>query len=235
MNDRANEDKKRKKKAKAAESAVSLIKDGMAIGLGSGSTAEIAVRKIGDRIKEEGLEILGVPTSIRTEKLAIECGVPLTTLSEHPALDMCIDGADQVDARLNLIKGGWGSHTREKIVSYATKKLVICVEEEKIVKQLNMPVPLEVLPYAVEMVEIQIKKLGGTCGLRADTDKRGYLITQHENLLIHANFGVIPNTEEMNDALSSVCGAVEHGIFTNATEVHVGSEKAVNVLKRKRV
>ncbi|HJH27123.1 MAG TPA: ribose 5-phosphate isomerase A, partial [Methanophagales archaeon] len=84
MNSRANEDKKRGKKATAAESAVSLIKDGMVIGLGSGSTAEIAVRKIGDRIKEEGLEILGVPTSIRTEKLAVECGVPITTLSEHP-------------------------------------------------------------------------------------------------------------------------------------------------------
>ena len=235
MNDRASEDKRRRKKAKAAESAVSLIKDGMAIGLGSGSTAEIAVKKIGDRIKEEGLEILGVPTSIRTEKLAIECGVPLTTLSEHPALDMCIDGADQVDARLNLIKGGWGSHTREKIVSYATKKLVICVEEEKIVKQLNMPVPLEVLPYAVEMVEIQIKKLGGTCVLRADRGKGGYFVTEHENLVIDADFGVIRNPEEMSAALSSVVGSVEHGIFTNATEVHVGSEKAVNVLKRKRV
>jgi len=231
MNDRASEDKRRRKKANAAESAVSLIKDGMAIGLGSGSTAEIAVRKIGDRIKEEGLEILGVPTSIRTEKLAVECGVPLTTLSEHPALDMCIDGADQVDARLNLIKGGWGSHTREKIVSYATKRLVICVEEEKIVKQLNMPVPLEVLPYAVKMVEIQLKKLGGTCILRADRNKRGYFITEHENLVIDADFGVIRNPEEMSAVLSSVVGSVEHGIFTNATEVHVGSEKAVRVLK----
>ncbi|NQE06092.1 Ribose-5-phosphate isomerase A [ANME-1 cluster archaeon GoMg1] len=173
MNDRANEDKRRRKKANAAESAVSLIKDGMVIGLGSGSTAEIAVRKIGDRIKEEELEILGVPTSIRTEKLAIECGVPLTTLSEHPALDMCIDGADQVDARLNLIKGGWGSHTREKIVSYATKKLVICVEEEKIVKQLNMPVPLEVLSYAVEMVEIQVKKTGWNVCFKSRQKQRG--------------------------------------------------------------
>ena len=150
-----NEDKKRKKKEKAAESAASLIKDGMVVGLGTGSTAEFAIRRIGARIKEEKIEVFGIPTSLRTEMLAIECGIPLTTLSEHPYQDMCIDGADQIDSQLNLIKGGWGSHTREKIVSYAAKKLVICIEEDKMVEALNKPVPLEVLPYAVKMVEEQ--------------------------------------------------------------------------------
>ena len=225
-------DKKSREKEKAAESVSSLIKDGMVVGLGTGSTAEIVIREIGNRIKNEGLQIFGVPTSLRTEMLAIECGIPVTTLFEHPALDLCIDGADQVDSELNLIKGGWGSHTREKIVSYAAKKLVICVDEEKRVEQLNMPVPLEVLPYAMKIVEREVKKLGGGHVLRNEGNRGGFFVTEHGNLVIDADFGVIHNPEEMSIALSSVVGSVEHGIFTNAVEVHVGVEKGVDVLKR---
>ena len=225
-------DNKRREKEKAAESASSLISDGMVVGLGTGSTAEIVIRAIGNRIKTEEFEILGVPTSLRTEMMAIECGIPITTLSEHPSLDICIDGADQVDSELNLIKGGWGSHTREKIVSYAAKKLVICVEEEKIMEQLTKPVPLEVLPYAVKIVEKQVKKLGGKPALRSEGTRGGYSVTEHGNLVIDADFGVIHNPEEMSTALSSVVGSLEHGIFTNAAEVHVGNEKGVRVLKR---
>lgn len=225
-------DNKRREKEKAAESASSLISDGMVVGLGTGSTAEIVIRAIGNRIKREEFEILGVPTSLRTEMMAIECEIPITTLSEHPSLDICIDGADQVDSELNLIKGGWGSHTREKIVSYAAKKLVICVEEEKIMEQLNKPVPLEVLPYAVKIVEKQVKKLGGEPALRSEGTRGGYSVTEHGNLVIDADFGVIHNPKEMSAALSSVVGSLEHGIFTNAAEVHVGNEKGVRVLKR---
>ena len=225
-------DKKRREKEKAAESASSLISDGMLVGLGTGSTAEIVIREIGNRIKTEEFEILGVPTSLRTEMMAIECEIPITTLSEHPSLDICIDGADQVDSELNLIKGGWGSHTREKIVSYAAKKLVICVEEEKIMEQLTKPVPLEVLPYAVKIVEKQVNKLGGEPALRSEGTRGGYSVTEHGNLVIDADFGVIHNPEEMSAALSSVVGSLEHGIFTNAAEVHVGNEKGVRVLKR---
>ena len=227
-----NEDKKRKKKERAAESAASLIKDGMVVGLGSGSTAEIAVRRIGNRIMEGDLEVLGVPTSLRTEMVAIECGVPVTTLSEHPYLDICIDGADQVDSQLNLIKGGWGSHTREKIVSYATKRLVICIEEEKMVELLNKPVPLEVLPYAVKIVEREVKELGGVPVLRKEGNKGRYFITENGNLIIDADFGIIKNPKSMSNALSSVVGSVEHGIFTNAAEVHVGDEKGVRIFKK---
>ncbi len=225
-------DKKRREKEKAAESASSLISDGMVVGLGTGSTAEIVIKEIGNRIKTEEFEILGVPTSLRTEMMAIECGIPITTLSEHPSLDICIDGADQVDSELNLIKGGWGSHTREKIVSYAAKKLVICVEEEKIMEQLTKPVPLEVLPYAVKIVEKQVNKLGGKPALRSEGTRGGYSVTEHGNLVIDADFGLIHNPEEMSTALSSVVGSLEHGIFTNAAEVHVGNEKGVRVLKR---
>ena len=227
-----SEDRKRREKEKAAEAASALIKDGMVVGLGTGSAAELAIRNIGKRIQEEGLTVVGVPTSLRTEAVAIECGVPLTTLTEHPSLDIGIDGADQVDAHINLLKGGWGSHTREKIVSYAAKKFVICVESDKVAELLNMSVPIEVLPYAVKVVENQVKELGGTPVLRLDGSRGGYFITEHGNLVIDADFGVIQNPKELNTALSSIVGSVEHGIFTNATEVYVGNEKGVKILRR---
>lgn len=226
------EQKRRRAKENATESASALVEDGMVVGLGTGSTAELAIRKIGKRIKEEGLEIVGVPTSWRTEALAIECGIPLTTLSAHPSLDLCIDGADQVDAHINLIKGGWGSHTREKIVSYVAKRFVICVDEGKVKEELTKPVPLEVLPYAVKVVEKQVKELGGTPRLRLDGSRGGYFATEHGNLVIDADFGVIRDPEAMAIALSSVVGSIEHGIFTHATEVYVGTETGVKVLRR---
>jgi len=215
------------------DSAVSLIEDGMVIGLGTGSMAERAIRKIGERIKDEGLDLLGVPTSIRTERVAIECKIPLTTLSEHSTLDICIDGADQVDSKLNLIKGGGGAHTKEKIVSYAAKKVIICVDAEKVVEHLAKPVPLEVLPFAISVVERQVKELDGIPVLRTAGRRTGYFVTEQGNLIIDADFGVISNPAEMSVALSSIVGSVEHGIFTNVDEVHVENEKDVRILKNK--
>jgi len=220
------------KKEKAAESVVSMVKDGMVVGLGTGSTAELAIMKLGERVKLEELEILGVPTSLRTEMVAIESGIRVTTLSEHPSLDISIDGADQVDLQLNLVKGGWGSHTKEKIVSYAAKRFVICVDDSKMVKRLNKPVPLEVLPYAVKVVEAQVKQLGGVPVLRQDGNRGGYFITEGGNLILDVDMGTINNPEEMSMALSSIVGSVEHGIFTNASEVHVGDDEGVEILKK---
>ena len=220
------------KKEKAAESVVSMVEDGMVVGLGTGSTAELAIMKLGERVKVEELEILGVPTSFRTEMVAIESGIRVTTLSEHPSLDISIDGADQVDLQLNLVKGGWGSHTKEKIVSYAAKRFVICVDDSKMVKRLNKPVPLEVLPYAVKVVEAQVKRLGGVTVLRQDGNRGGYFITEGGNLILDVDLGTINNPEEMSMALSSIVGSVEHGIFTNASEVHVGDDEGVEILKK---
>jgi ribose 5-phosphate isomerase A len=136
-----------------------------------------------------------------------------------------------------LITGGWGSHTKEKIVSYAAKKVVICIDEEKLVEELNKPIPLEVLPYAVKVVEKQVKDLGGIPVLRTEGDKGEYFITESGNLVIDADFGIIRvrDVKEMSKALSSVTGSIEHGIFTNASEVYVGcqNEKGVKILKRR--
>ncbi len=222
----------RKKKEKAAESVASMVKDGMVIGLGTGSTAELAIAKLGERIEKEELEILGVPTSLRSEMVAVESGIRVTSLFEHPSLDITIDGADQVDAHLNLLKGGWGSHTKEKIVSYAAKKFVICVDDGKLVDRLNKPVPLEVLTYAVKVVEAQVERLGGVPVLRRDGSRGGYFITEGGNMIIDADFGTINNPDELNIALSSIVGSVEHGIFVNASEVHVGNEDGVKILRR---
>ena len=227
-----SEEIKRQERNRAAESAVSRVRDGMVIGLGTGSTAERVIRLLGDRVKAEGLKILGVPTSLRTEQLAVECGIPLTSLTAHPRLDLGIDGADQVDAHLNLIKGGWGSQTREKVVSYATQQLIICVDSAKVVEHLHRPVPIEVLPYAVTVVSQQVKELNGKLSVRLDGSRGGYFITEQGNLIIDADFGVIRDPEELNVKLSTVVGAVEHGIFTNAAEVHVGTGKGVKILKR---
>ena len=235
-----DEREKARRKEKAAESVASMVKDGMVVGLGTGSTAELAIKKLGERVKAEGLEILGVPTSLRTEMVAIEAGIRVTTLSEHPSLDISIDGADQVDSQLNLLKGGWGSHTKEKIVSYAARRFVICVDDGKMTKRLNKPVPLEVLPYAVKVVEAQVKRLGGVPVLRADGNRGGYFITEGGNLIMDVDFGVINNPEEMSMTLSSIVGSIEHGIFTNASEVHVGvgmgdgegDDEGVEILRR---
>jgi ribose 5-phosphate isomerase A len=221
-----------RKRERAAASAASLVTDGMVIGLGTGSTVEWAIRLIGQRLQAEGLELLGVPTSYRTEQLAIACGVPLTTLSAHPVLDLCIDGADQVDSHLVVLKGGWGSHTHEKIVSYAANRLIICVDDEKLVPELSKPVPLEVLPYAAKVVERQVQELGGTPVVRLDGSRGGYFISEHGNLILDADFGVIHDPENLSRALSAVVGAVEHGLFTNVSEVHVGTERAVKILRK---
>ena len=227
------EDRTGLKRERAAASAVALVTNGMVLGLGTGSTAERAIRLIGQRLQAERLELVGVSTSYRTEQLAIACGIPLTTLSAHPVLDLCIDGADQVDSRLSVLKGGWGSHTREKVVSYAANRLIICVDDEKVVSQLSKPVPLEVLPYAAKVVERQVQELGGTPVVRLDGRRGGYFITEHGNLILDADFGVIHDPVNLSRALSTVVGAVEHGLFTNVSEVHVGTEREVKILRKR--
>ncbi|RLI36510.1 ribose 5-phosphate isomerase A, partial [Candidatus Bathyarchaeota archaeon] len=137
-------------KRRAARKAVELVRDGFVVGLGSGSTATYAIREIGRRIREEGIDVLGIPTSFQSRMVAVECGIKLTNLREHPEIDIDIDGADQIDPHLNLIKGGGGALLREKVVASASKMVVIVADETKLTGRLgeNRPLPLEVLPFA---------------------------------------------------------------------------------------
>lgn len=218
----------------AAEKACELVKDGMVVGLGTGSTTAFAIKELGRRVREEGLKIRGVPTSYASEALAIECGIPLTSLAESPVLDIDIDGADQVDVSLNVIKGGGAAHTREKIVAMSSKTFVVIVDDKKFSDVLNRGVPIEVIPYARELVIRHIEKLGGKCTLRSGSGKDGPVISDNGNMIMDCDFGVIQNPAALAEKLSQIPGLVEHGIFTNAAIVYIGYEDRVDVRSRKQ-
>jgi ribose 5-phosphate isomerase A len=221
-------------KKNAAEKACELVKDGMAVGLGTGSTTAYAIRLLGKRVKEEGLDIVGVPTSYQSEALAIECGIRVVSLAEKPVLDIDIDGADQVDASLNVIKGGGAAHTREKVVSYSAKQFVVVIDDKKMKDVLARPIPIEVLPYAVRLVERSIADLGGKCSWRTGSGKDGPVISDNGNIIMDCDFGVINMPARLADELSRIPGLVEHGIFTNADIVYVGFEDQVKRHEKKK-
>jgi ribose 5-phosphate isomerase A len=221
-------------KRNAAEKACELVKDGMAVGLGTGSTTAYAIRLLGKRVKEEGLDIVGVPTSYQSEALAVECGIHIVPLVEKPRLDIDIDGADQVDASLNVIKGGGAAHTREKIVSCSSDQFIVVIDDKKMKDILSMPIPIEVLPYAVRLVERRIADMGGKCSWRTGSGKDGPVISDNGNIIMDCDFGPINRPALLAEELSMIPGLVEHGIFTNADIVYVGSEDRVERREKKK-
>ena len=204
----------------AGEKAAHLAKDGMVVGLGTGTTAAWAIEELGRRVAS-GLDILGVPTSYQSAFLAAECGITLTTLDEHPVLDIDIDGADQI-AGFIAIKGGRGAHTQEKIVASSSKEFIVVVDESKCTKVLDHPVPLEVLPFARRLVEKQIQKLGGKAELRLGIKKYGPVISDNGNFIMDVDFGEINDPVSLGEKLSQCTGVVEHGIFTKIDAVYIG-------------
>jgi len=224
-------------KKNAALEAVKHVKDGFVVGLGSGSTAAYAIEEMGKRVKNEELRILGVPTSYQAFTLAVKCGIPITTLEEHPRLDITIDGADQIDKKLNLIKGMGGALAREKVVASASKKLIVIADETKKVEVLgenNHPVPMEVLPFAVPLVMHKISEIGGKPLLREGKGKVGPIITDNGNTLIDAFFGLIHKPAELEQKLKKIPGIVETGLFIGmANTVYLGKSDSVEKLTEK--
>ena len=213
--------------------ASKLVKSGMIVGLGTGSTVTYTIKELGRLVREEKLEILGVVTSYQSEMLAIEAGIPLTTLAQHPELDLAIDGADQVDSSLYAIKGGGAAHTREKIVSVSAKYFLVVADKSKTSEELDKPVPVEVLPFARELVTKKIKELGGKPELRMGIRKDGPVITDNGNFVLDSDFGVIKDPQELALKLSSIPGVVEHGIFLNVDELYIGKKDgSVEIHKR---
>lgn len=213
-------------KKKASLEAVKHIKDGFAIGLGSGSTVAYAIQEIGKRIQQRKLRILGVPTSHQAMMLAVHCGIPITTLNEHPQLNLTIDGADQIDRQLNLIKGMGGALTREKIVASATKQFVIVADETKLTEKLgaNCAVPVEVLPFALPTVMLKMQEKGGKPVLREAKGKVGPVVTDNGNFIVDVDFGHINAPKEMDSQLKSIPGIIETGLFVQmAGIVYVGT------------
>ena len=225
-------------KKRAALEAVKHVMDGFVVGLGSGSTAAFAIKEIGRRMREEALTVLGVPTSHQASDLAAECSIPITTLKEHPRVDLCIDGADEIDGELNLIKGkGGGAIMREKIVGSVAERLIIVADETKLVETLgmNQPLPLEVLPFAEPFVSAKLREMGGRPVLRETGDKTGPFITDNGNFILDVRFGPIEKPRELDLSLKSVPGVIETGLFIGMTDVaYVGLPTGVRKIEKRR-
>ncbi|MHA2061464.1 MAG: ribose-5-phosphate isomerase RpiA [Candidatus Sifarchaeia archaeon] len=221
-------------KKMAAEAALEQIKDGMIIGMGSGSTVMHLISFMGQRIKTEEIDILAVPTSYDTAQFCISSGIRLTTLDEHPSLSLAVDGADEVDPNLNLIKGGGAALTKEKIVGCAAKLFVILVDEDKLVKTLGekSPLPLEVLPFAKSTVLNQLKEFG-TPQVRMSNRKLGPVVTDNGNFIIDILDLKISDYNKMEKQFNAIPGVIENGLFVNMADiVYVGSEKGVKTLTK---
>lgn len=219
----------------AAEKAVELIEDGMIIGLGTGSTVKYALKKIGERV-EKGLSIKGIPTSNETKKLAMKYNIPLTILDEHEEIDLTIDGADEIDSDLNLIKGGGGALTREKIIAFHSKKLLIIADDSKVVKSLGIdfPLPVEVVKYAWKATKRSLEKFECECVLRKIFDDP--FITDNGNYIIDCEFLRIPEPEEMEQEINMIPGVVENGLFIGlADKAIVGSSQGIMTLEKELV
>jgi ribose 5-phosphate isomerase A len=221
-----------KEKQAAGRAAAKLVRDGDVVGLGTGSTAYFAVVALGERVRA-GLKIVGIPTSVKTGDLARQLGIPLTTLDETPQIDITLDGADEVDPRLNLIKGGGGALLREKVIATATKNMVVVVDSSKVVSVLgNFPLPIEVISFARTVVENKIVSLGASPKLRTKTDGSPYL-TDNGNQILDCSFGQIADPAVLALILSDTPGIVEHGLFIGLAKVAlVGRGDAVEEIRR---
>lgn len=215
----------RQLKVMAAAEALSHVENGMRLGIGTGSTAEEFVRLLAEKVAD-GFQVQGVPTSERTARLCVELGIPLKSLDELPELDLTIDGADELDSRLRLIKGGGGALLREKIVASASARMVVIADESKIVATLGQfPLPIEVNPFGLAATRIAIEKvaqrlgLDGALTLRAKNDT--VFETDGGHFIIDASFGRIPDADALASALNAIPGVVEHGLFINLASLAI--------------
>ena len=203
-------------KQRAAAAAAELITDGMVLGLGTGTTASYLVQILGERVRQ-GLRIQGVPTSEATRQLAVAEGVPLTTLEEQPVLDLCLDGADEVDPELNLIKGGGGALLREKIVASAARQRIIMVDVSKCVDCLGaFPLAVEVIPFGWEVTRRQLEQFGGVPTLRQREGKP--FVTDQGHYIIDCALSQIEDAPRLNHQLNQLPGVVENGLFVDMTD-----------------
>jgi ribose 5-phosphate isomerase A len=211
-------------KREAATEALTFVQSGMRLGLGTGSTAKIFVDLLAERMKAEGLDLLCVPTSEATRSQAQSLGIPLSTLDETPELDLAVDGADEIDTHLNLIKGGGAAHLREKIVEMAAKRFIVIADETKWVANLGkFPLPLECAPFGLEATRRQLERAiasvgcSGTLVLRHKPNGER-LLTDGGNIILDARLGLIPDPAQLAIALDHVTGLVEHGLFIGMAE-----------------
>lgn len=200
-------------KKAAGERATEYIQSGMIVGLGTGSTAFWAIEKIGKMVME-GLQITAVATSVTSEEQAEKLHIPLISFAELDHIDVDIDGADEVDENMNLIKGGGGALLREKIIASSSKKMIVVVDESKMVETLGkFPLPAEVIPFGWEMTFRKLQSFGCTPVLRKKNQE--VFVTDNGNYIIDCSFGSIPSPGDLHSQLNNIPGVVENGLFTN--------------------
>lgn len=221
-----------KEKVEAASFALGFVRQGDVVGLGSGSTATRAIHLLGERV-HAGLRIRAIPTSIQSQKLAARLGIPLTDFDKAPQIDVTIDGADEVDPKLRLIKGGGGALLREKIVASASGKLVIVADSSKWVDVLGkFPLPVEIIPFASGLLKKMITALGASVKLRKNAKRKPY-VTDGGHHILDCHFGRIDDPVALARQLDQMPGVVEHGLFIDLADVVVIARgSAVDVYRR---
>ena len=225
-------------KIMAAKKALEFIKDGQVVGIGSGTTVEEFINILAKEIRSSGIELITIPTSFRIYQLLVENGFRVATLNEYPEPDVAIDGADEVDSKLNLIKGGGGAHTLEKIVDYSAREFIVIVDYTKLSNRLceKRRVPIEVLPIAIKSVSKKLKEFGALdVTLRNGApNKYGPLVTETGNMILDVRFPPLENPESMELKLKTIPGVIEVGIFSrdHVSAVVVGYPKLAKVLKK---
>lgn len=217
-------------KAQAARAAMAHVTDGMRLGVGSGSTAEQFIAALGEAVGE-GLTVTGVPTSERTAGLCVEMGIPLATLDDLPELDLTIDGADEIDPQLDLIKGGGGALLREKIVAYASKRMIVIADDSKYVDTLGrFPLPIEVNRFGFEATRRAIAAVASEHGAASEPELRvgrkgEWMLTDGGHHIVDASFGHISDPQALAGALSAIPGVVEHGLFLQMADLAIVAGK----------
>jgi ribose 5-phosphate isomerase A len=225
---------------RAAEAALEEVRPGMKLGLGTGRTAEHFVRLLGERVRSGDLDVTAVATSERTASLAASCGIAVATLDDQPVLDLAVDGADEIDAGLRLIKGGGGALLREKIVAFAAKQFVVIIDEAKFVERLGaFPLPVEVVPFGIAATVRAIEETLGRLGLAGRIVHRQAAgqtyVTDNGNRIVDLNLGSIPDPEGLARALEPIPGVVEHGLFIGlATAAIIAGAGGIKRLQQDR-
>jgi ribose 5-phosphate isomerase A len=225
-------DKALNEKKVIGEKAIEYVKDGMVVGLGTGSTAYYFTSKLGELV-QQGLNIKGVPTSKKTETLANELGIPLVSFNEIEQIDVAVDGADEVDADLNLIKGGGGALLREKIIAASAKTFIVIADSQKNVDTLGtFPLPVEVVPFGLEMTIKHIRDLGGKTELRQQQGNP--FLTDNGNYILDTNFQEIKEPKELEKKLNLIPGVVDNGLFVGMAEavITIIDKKLVTVFRK---
>jgi ribose 5-phosphate isomerase A len=219
----------------AARAALDEVRNGMIVGLGTGSTAAHFIRELGDRVRS-GLQVAAIPTSENSRQLAEQSGIVLTTFKEHPTIDVTVDGADEVSPDLDLIKGLGGALVREKIVARASKRVVIVVDEAKLVDQLGRRtvIPIEVIPFAADLVMQQLTSWGGTAAVRCK-DGRPF-VSDNDNQVVDWNHGVIRHPAELETRIKLIPGVVDSGIIARlAHRVISAGPSGICMLERSHI